>query len=113
MLDKLAALEDEFTDVEARLADPDVFTDQARYRDLARRHKELEAIACEFPGVEQAFAVQAGRELRVIVSAKDTTDETAAKACRDIVRAFEERLTYPGEIKVTVLRETRFTEVAR
>lgn len=78
-----------------------------------KRMEELEAIACEFPGVEQAFAVQAGRELRVIVSAKDTTDETAAKVCRDIVRAFEERLTYPGEIKVTVLRETRFTEVAR
>ncbi len=78
-----------------------------------KRMEELEAIACEFPGVEQAFAVQAGRELRVIVSSKDTTDETAAKACRDIVKAFEERLTYPGEIKVTVLRETRYTEVAR
>jgi len=78
-----------------------------------KRMEELEAIACEFPGVEQAFAIQAGRELRVIVSAKDTTDETAAKICRDIVKAFEERLTYPGEIKVTVLRETRYTEVAR
>ena len=49
----------------------------------------------------------------MIVSAKDTSDETAAKVCRDIVRAFEERLTYPGEIKVTVLRETRYTEMAR
>lgn len=78
-----------------------------------KRMEELESIACELPGVEQAFAIQAGRELRVMVSAKETTDETAAKVCRDIVRAFEERLTYPGEIKVTVLRETRFTEVAR
>ena len=78
-----------------------------------KRMEELEGIACEFPGVEQAFAIQAGRELRVIVNAKDTSDETAAKVCRDIVKAFEERLTYPGEIKVTVLRETRYTEVAR
>jgi len=78
-----------------------------------KRMEELETIAGQFPGVEQAFAIQAGRELRVMVSAKDTTDESAAKVCRDIVRAFEERLTYPGEIKVTVLRETRYTEMAR
>lgn len=78
-----------------------------------KRMEELETIASEFGGVEQAFAIQAGRELRVLVSAKETTDESAAKVCRDIVRAFEERLTYPGEIKVTVLRETRCTEVAR
>ena len=78
-----------------------------------KRMEELETIAGEFAGVEQAYAIQAGRELRVIVSAKDTSDESAAKVCRDIVRAFEERLTYPGEIKVTVLRETRYTEMAR
>ncbi len=77
-----------------------------------KRMEELESIASGFPGVEQAFAIQAGRELRVIASAKDTTDDTAAKICRDIAKAFEEQLTYPGEIKVTVLRETRFTEVA-
>jgi ribonuclease Y len=78
-----------------------------------KRMEELESIASEFAGVEQAYAIQAGRELRVLVSSKDTTDETAARICRDIVQAFEERLTYPGEIKVTVLRETRYTEVAR
>jgi ribonuclease Y len=78
-----------------------------------KRLEELETIAGEFAGVDQAFAIQAGRELRVLVSSKDTTDESAAKICRDIVRAFEERLTYPGEIKVTVLRETRCTEMAR
>lgn len=77
-----------------------------------QRMEELEAIAMEFKGVEQAFAIQAGRELRVLVSSKITTDETAAKICRDISRAFEERLTYPGEIKVTVIRETRCVEVA-
>jgi ribonuclease Y len=78
-----------------------------------KRMEELESIATGFAGVEQAFAIQAGRELRVIVNSKDANDEMAAKICRDIVKAFEERLTYPGEIKVTVLRETRYTEIAR
>lgn len=78
-----------------------------------KRMEELENIATQFPGVEQAYAIQAGRELRVLVNAKETTDESAARICRDIVRAFEERLTYPGEIKVTVLRETRYSEIAR
>ncbi|MBI3469430.1 MAG: ribonuclease Y [Planctomycetes bacterium] len=78
-----------------------------------KRMEELESIASGFPGVEQAFAIQAGRELRVIASAKETDDAAAAKICRDIAKAFEEQLTYPGEIKVTVLRESRFTEMAR
>jgi len=77
-----------------------------------KRMEELETIASSFSGVEQAFAIQAGRELRVIVSATDTTDETSAKICHDIVTAFEERLTYPGEIKVTVIRETRHIQIA-
>jgi ribonuclease Y len=78
-----------------------------------KRMEELEAIANEFEGVEQAFAIQAGRELRVIASAKQTDDTKAAKICRDIAKAFEEQLTYPGEIKVTVVREARFTELAK
>ena len=78
-----------------------------------KRMEELEAIATTFAGVEQAHAIQAGRELRVLVRAKDTNDDAAAKICHDIARACEEQLTYPGEIKVTVLRETRFTELAR
>ncbi|HVU90547.1 MAG TPA: ribonuclease Y [Pirellulales bacterium] len=78
-----------------------------------KRMEELETIACGFPGVDHAFAIQAGRELRVLASAKDTTDASAAKICHDIAKAFEEQLTYPGEIKVTVLRESRFTEIAR
>ena len=75
--------------------------------------EELEAIANAFAGVDQAFAIQAGRELRVMVGSKDTDDNKAAKICRDIAKAFEEQLTYPGEIKVTVVRESRFTETAR
>jgi ribonuclease Y len=78
-----------------------------------KRMEDLEQIARGFGGVEQAFAIQAGREVRVIASAKDTTDGSAAKICRDIAKAYEEQLTYPGEIKVTVLRETRVTELAR
>ena len=78
-----------------------------------KRMEELETIAKEFAGVQRAFAVQAGREVRVIASAKDTDDNKAAKICRDIANAFEERLTYPGEIKVTVIRESRFLELAK
>jgi len=78
-----------------------------------KRMEELETIAGGFPGVEQAFAIQAGRELRVIASSRDTDDVKAAKIARDIANAFEEQLTYPGEIKVTVLREVRFQEIAR
>lgn len=77
------------------------------------RMEELESIAKAFPGVDQAFAIQAGRELRVIANAKETDDDSAAKISRDIAKAFEEQLTYPGEIKVTVVRETRFTGIAR
>ena len=78
-----------------------------------KRMEELEAIATSFPGVEQAYAIQAGREVRVLASAKDTNDAAAAKICRDIAQAFEQKLTYPGEIKVTLIRESRFTEFAK
>ncbi len=78
-----------------------------------KRMEELESIAKEFAGVKNAFAIQAGRELRVLASAKDTDDHKAAKICRDIAAAFQERLTYPGEIKVTVIRESRFSEIAK
>jgi ribonuclease Y len=78
-----------------------------------RRLEELEALACGFPGVEQAYAIQAGREIRVIVDSQKLTDEDAAKVCRDLALAVQEQLTYPGEVKVTVLRETRAVEFAR
>lgn len=78
-----------------------------------RRMEELESIAREFQGVQQAFAIQAGREMRVIVSAEEADDKIAAKICRDIATSFEQRLSYPGEIKVTVIREARFSEIAR
>ncbi|MGV3484506.1 MAG: ribonuclease Y [Planctomycetaceae bacterium] len=78
-----------------------------------KRMEELEHIAKRFDGVQQAFAIQAGRELRVIVNADRADDKKAAKVCREIAKAFEQELTYPGEIKVTVVRETRFVETAK
>ena len=78
-----------------------------------KRLENLEAVACGFPAVEHAFAIQAGRELRVIVNASQTTDAEAIKVCRDIARAIEQQLDYPGEIKVTVIRETRAMEIAK
>jgi ribonuclease Y len=78
-----------------------------------KRLEELEALANGFPGVEHAFAIQAGRELRVIVNAGQLGDSEAVTTCREIARAIEEQLNYPGEIKVTVVRETRSVEFAR
>lgn len=78
-----------------------------------RRLEELESLACGFPGVEQAYAVQAGREIRIIVDSNQVNDREAARMCRDIAKAIEESLTYPGEIKVTVLRESRNVEYAK
>lgn len=78
-----------------------------------RRLEELEAVALGFPGVEQVYAVQAGREVRVIVDPKSVDDREAAKMARDVAQQIEETMTYPGEVKVTVLRETRATGVAK
>lgn len=78
-----------------------------------RRLEELEALACGFPGVDQAFAVQAGREVRIIADADQINDRQARKMTRDIANAIEQSLTYPGEIKVTVMRETRTIEYAK
>jgi ribonuclease Y len=78
-----------------------------------RRLEELEGLVCGFPGVDQAYAIQAGREVRVLADSHQLDDQAAAKLCRDIARAIQENLTYPGEVKVTVLRETRSVEFAR
>jgi ribonuclease Y len=78
-----------------------------------KRLEELEAVASGFPGVEHAYAIQAGREVRVIADAGKTSDAEAVRLCREIAKAIEEQLDYPGEIKVTVVRETRAVEYAR
>ncbi len=78
-----------------------------------RRLEELEAIANGFPGVNQTYAVQAGREVRIIVDPKEVNDREAAKMARDIALAIEQSMTYPGEVKVTVMREIRAVGVAK
>jgi ribonuclease Y len=78
-----------------------------------RRLEDLEAIACGFPGVNEVYAVQAGREVRVIVDPKQINDRAAAKMARDIAQAVEENMTYPGEVKVVVMREIRSVGVAK
>ena len=78
-----------------------------------KRLEELEALAQGFPGIEHAYAIQAGRELRVIANAQQISDSEAVTTVREIAKAIEQQLNYPGEIKVTVVRETRATEYAR
>ena len=78
-----------------------------------KRMADLEAVACGFPEVDAAFAIQAGRELRVIANSHRTSDADAVRICREIARAIEEQLDYPGEIKVTVIREMRILEMAK
>ncbi|RMF81574.1 MAG: ribonuclease Y [Planctomycetota bacterium] len=78
-----------------------------------KRLEELEGIAKGFEGVRLAYAVEAGREVRVIVDAVRVDDRSALKLARDIAQKIEHSMTYPGEIKVTVLREIRATEYAR
>ncbi len=78
-----------------------------------KRLEDLEGIATSYDGVAQAYAVEAGREVRVIVDANQVEDRSALKLARDIAKQIEETVTYPGEIKVTVLREVRAVEYAR
>jgi ribonuclease Y len=78
-----------------------------------KRLEKLEEIANSFPGVENSYAIQAGREIRVIVNAEKVPDESAAKVARDIAKKVEAEMTYPGEIQVTLLRELRCIEYAR
>ncbi len=78
-----------------------------------KRLQDLEAIANDMDGIEKSFAVQAGRELRIIVKPEEIDDITSHKVARDIKNKIEETLQYPGTIKVTVIRETRATEEAK
>jgi len=78
-----------------------------------KRLEKLEEIASGFKGVENAYAIQAGREIRVIVNAEKVDDESAMKIARDIAKKVEDEMTYPGEIQVTLLREVRCIEYAK
>lgn len=83
------------------------------YEDYLHRLEELEAIANSFPGVEKSYAIQAGREIRVFITPEKVSDLAAVKLSQKIAEKIEEELKYPGEIKVSVIRETRVVEYAR
>ncbi|MBP8974570.1 MAG: ribonuclease Y [Anaerolineae bacterium] len=78
-----------------------------------RRVKALEDIAREFPGVEQSYALQAGREVRIMVKPEEIDDLAATRLARDISKRIEETMQYPGQIKVTIIRETRAVDYAK
>ena len=84
-----------------------------KWENYLKRLQELEALANDFSGVEKAYALSAGREIRIFVTPEKVTDLEAKEMARDIAKKIEQELTYPGEIKVTMIRENRIVEYAR
>ena len=78
-----------------------------------QRLKDLEDIAYDFDGVEKAYAIQAGRELRVIVKSDEVNDENANRLSFEISQKIQTDMTYPGQVKVTVIREMRSINIAK
>ena len=78
-----------------------------------KRLEKLEKLAVDYKGVEKAYAIQAGREIRVIVKQEAISDAECAILSRDLARKIEQELTYPGQIKVTVIRESRYSDIAK
>jgi len=78
-----------------------------------KRLKELESIALQYPGVLKTYAIQAGRELRVIVGADSVSDKDAERLSAEIARKIQDEMTYPGQVKITVIRETRAVNYAK
>jgi ribonuclease Y len=78
-----------------------------------KRLKELEDLAMSYPGVLKTYAIQAGRELRVIVGHDKLNDKEAEMLSFDLAKRIQDELTYPGQIKITVIRETRAVAIAK
>jgi ribonuclease Y len=78
-----------------------------------KRLKDLESIALSYPGVIKTYAIQAGRELRVIVGAEKVTDTDTEMLSMNIAKKIQEEMTYPGQVKITVIRETRSVNYAK
>ena len=83
------------------------------YEEYVKRLKKLEEFATSFPGVTEAYAIQAGREVRVIVNPEQISDAAVEKLAHDLREKIEKEMTYPGTVKVTVIREIRATDVAK
>jgi ribonuclease Y len=83
------------------------------YERYLQRLEDLENVAIAFDGIEKAYAIQAGREIRIFVKPDVVDDYAAKKLAQDIAHKIEEELRYPGEIKVTLIRENRIIEYAR
>ena len=78
-----------------------------------KRLNDLEQLALSYPGVVKTYAIQAGRELRVIVGADKITDDDTEKLSAEIAKKIQDELTYPGQVKITVIRETRAVAYAK
>jgi ribonuclease Y len=78
-----------------------------------KRLNELESLALNYPGVTKSYAIQAGRELRVIVGADKVSDKDTENLSFEIARKIQDEMTYPGQIKITVIRETRAVNYAK
>ena len=78
-----------------------------------KRLKELEALALSYPGVLKTYAIQAGRELRVIVGSENVSDKDAETLSYEIAKKIQDEMTYPGQVKITVIRETRAINYAK
>ena len=94
-------------------AKPRTVEDSLKFRPSPELQKSLEELAASKPGVEKVYALQAGREIRVIVKPGEVDDDTAALLSHEIAREIEDQLEYPGQVKVTVIRESRAIDVAR
>lgn len=78
-----------------------------------KRLNDLEQLALSYPGVVKTYAIQAGRELRVIVGAEQTDDAATSRLSAQIAQRIQDEMTYPGQVKITVIRETRSVSVAK
>lgn len=83
------------------------------YEQFIARLEELEKVASDFPGIEKVYAIQAGREVRIFVKPNEIDDYAAYQLAKDIARKIEQELQYPGEIRITLIRETRVIEYAK
>jgi ribonuclease Y len=83
------------------------------FEEYIKRLQALETIATSFDGVDKAFAIQAGREVRIFVNSEKVLDDSALILARDIAKKIEENMKYPGQIKITLIRETRVIEYAK